>query len=280
MKKILIPTDFSPCAENAVGFAVQMAKILPAEIYLFYSFEIKGTLYSNYVGVNKEFNQAQLATAQEKLQKIQQKIKEEEGIDVRVFVSEYELHKAIKDAIKDLQVNFIIMGTRGASGIKEALMGSRTAKVIEESTVPVIAIPGSYTWKKPQHLLFITHHFEQDPPVLDFLFELADLLMAEVEIAVFVDENEETTMATIQNERQFTEYQNTLRKGYFERDLKGTRLVGIDLEHTLQAHLEENKIDMLVVITHKKGFWKRLFSPNISRTLSYHTHIPLLAIPD
>ena len=56
MKQILVPTDFSTCANNAVDFAVQSAKILPVEITILHAFELKGNIYTDYMGVNKEFN--------------------------------------------------------------------------------------------------------------------------------------------------------------------------------------------------------------------------------
>ena len=54
MKKILVPTDISSRAANAVDFAVQSAKLLPAEINLLHAFERKGSTYSDYLGVNHQ----------------------------------------------------------------------------------------------------------------------------------------------------------------------------------------------------------------------------------
>ena len=67
MKKILVPTDFSTCADNAIDFAVQSAKILPVEILLLNAFELSGDIYTDYMGVNKEFNQSQLQAVNNKL---------------------------------------------------------------------------------------------------------------------------------------------------------------------------------------------------------------------
>lgn len=58
MKKILVPTDFSTCADTAVNFAVQSAKIFPMEVTLLHALEVKGNIYTDYMGVNKEFNQS------------------------------------------------------------------------------------------------------------------------------------------------------------------------------------------------------------------------------
>jgi nucleotide-binding universal stress UspA family protein len=59
MKQILVPTDFSACADKAVDFAVQSAKFLSMEVTLLHAFH-PGNLYTDYMRVNKEFNQSQL----------------------------------------------------------------------------------------------------------------------------------------------------------------------------------------------------------------------------
>ncbi|HJY21420.1 MAG TPA: universal stress protein, partial [Hanamia sp.] len=66
MKRILVPTDFSKCADKAIDFAVQSAKIVPIEIILLHSFEVKDNMYSDYMGVNREFNVSMLNDAKEK----------------------------------------------------------------------------------------------------------------------------------------------------------------------------------------------------------------------
>lgn len=82
MKKILVPTDFSTCADNAIDFAVQSAKILPVEILLLNAFELSGDIFTDYMGVNKEFNQLQLQAVNNKLAQLQNSIKASEGIIV------------------------------------------------------------------------------------------------------------------------------------------------------------------------------------------------------
>jgi len=58
MKTILVPTDFSTCANNAVDFAIQSSKILPVEVTIVHAFDLVGNTYTDYMGVNKEFNQS------------------------------------------------------------------------------------------------------------------------------------------------------------------------------------------------------------------------------
>jgi nucleotide-binding universal stress UspA family protein len=279
MKHILVPTDFSSCAGNALNFAIQLSKIIPAEISVFHSFEIKGSLYSDYLGVNKEFNRSQLNEAEKKLKAIKNNVKKKDGIDIATFVSEYELHKTIVRSIDDKHIDLIIMGTLGAGVVKGIFMGSRTAKVIGKVKIPVIAVPGDYIWRKPEKVIFTTNRFEEDPAILNFLFEFADLLMAKVEVAVYTDEQQDKAVTALEHSKKMPQYEKMLRDRYYENTLVASRLYGKDFRETLEDYIRENEIDLLMMATYKKGFWERIYHTSLTKKISYHTHIPLIAFP-
>lgn len=281
MKKILVPTDFSTCAGNAVDFAVQSAKLLPAEIILLHAFEVKGNIYTDYMGINKEFNQSLLDDMQQKLQEFKKSIEETEEIIVTTKI----FRGTVKDAVVETAIaenaDLIVMGTLGASGIKEKLWGSKTSSVIGSTYIPVMAIPYDYEWKKPEKFLIATNHFEKEPAILDYVFELADLYMAQVQVAVFTDEDDDKAATYMEHIRKTPQYEKLLKQQYKEETLTATHLYGLEFEETLQKHIKEKEVDILVMITYQKedGFWDRMFKPSKTNQMSYHTTIPLLAIP-
>lgn len=281
MKKILVPTDFSGCANNAIDFAVQSAKILPAEIVLLHAFEVKGNVYTDYMGVNKEFTQSLLDDAEQKLKLVKMSIEEAEEVVVttRIF------RGAVKDAVVETAIavnaDLIVMGTLGASGIKEKLLGSKTASIMGSVSKPVMAIPYEYEWRKPEKFLIATNHFEKEPAILDYVFELADLFMAQVQVAVFTDEDDDNAATYMEHIRKTPQYEKLLKQQYKEETLSATHLYGLEFEKTLQKHIKEKGIDILVMITYQKeeGIWRRIFNPSKTKKMSYHINIPLLAIP-
>lgn len=279
MKQILVPTDFSECAENATNFAIQSAKILPAEVTLLHSFELNDNMYTDYIGVNREFNQTMLHGAKEKLVQLKKSIKETDGLFIDTFISKDSLQDAITGYLEEKKVELIIMGTLGRSGIKEKLWGSRTAATIGKSEIPVMAIPHDYVWKKPQKILFATNQFEKSPAILDFIFELAGLYMARVQVAVFTDEDDDKAGTFLDHKRKIFEYGEFLKEKYNEETLTSAHLYGENFEETLQTFIKENNIDLLVMVTYPHKFWNRIFNPSKTKRMSYHTKIPLMAIP-
>jgi len=279
MKKILVPTDFSTCAINAVEFAVQSAKFLPVEVTLLHSFEIKGNVYTDYMGVNKEFNQSLLDDVHNKLTELKKAIEETEGVIVNNHVAVTPLVDAVLQATEELNIDLIVMGTLGAGALKEKLWGSKTAAVIGKSTVPVIVIPFFYTWTKPEKFLLSTNHFEKEPAILDFLFEMADLYMAQVHVAVMTDEDDDKAATFMEHTRKISQYEKMLKEQYSEETLTAAHLYGKEFEETLQKHIDENEIDILAMITYQRGFWDWVFNLSKTKRMSYHTKIPLLVIP-
>ena len=279
MKRILVPTDFSDCANNAVDFAVQSAKIFPAEVTLVHSFELAGNTYTDYTGVNREFNQTLLLEANHEFSRVKSVIKETENIIVESYVSTTSLNESILSLTNEKEIDFIVMGTSGASGLKEKLWGSKTAAVIGKSNVPVLAIPIDYKWKKPYRILLSTNHFEKEPALVDFLFELASLYKAEVQVAVFTDEESAIALTYLEHARRIPGYEKELREKYKNESIVVTHLYGKDFESALQNHLLQNEIDMLTMVTYQRKFPDNLFHPSLTKKIAYHTKIPLLAIP-
>ncbi len=280
MKKILVPADFSTCANNAVDFAVQSAKMLPVEVTLLHALEIKGNIYTDTMGVNREFNQSVQDEVENKLAQLKSIIEQTEGIIVNTYVYKGSVNEAILQAADDTNIDLIVMGTFGASGLKEKIWGSKTAALIGISNVPVMVIPYEYKWKKPEKFLMATNHFEEGQAIMDLIFELADLYMAQVQVAVFTDEDDDKAATFLEHTRTLPHYEKMLKEQYKEDTLTAIRLFGKEFEETLQKHIEENEIDILAMVTYpRSNFLDKLFHPSMTKRMSYHTKIPLLVIP-
>ncbi len=279
MKQIVVPTDFSPCADTAIDFAVQSAKLLPAEITLLHSFEVSGNASTNYMGVNKEFNRSMLADAHQKLIAIKKRIEDAEQLVVHTVVSTEALNDAIQYTAKEKNADLVVMGTLGASGIKEKIWGSRTAALIGNIHIPVMVIPHAYKWQKPEKLLLATNLFEKEPAILNYLFELAGLYMSRVQVAVFTHDQADHAATFLEHTRDLPHYEAYLKRNYNEETLTSAHLYGNNFRETLQQFIKESSIDILAMVAYPRRFWDSLFHPSHTKRMSYHTSIPLLVIP-
>lgn len=140
IKNILIPTDFSETAVLAIASGVKMAHLFKAKVYLFHAVET--TLYAAGPGEPVLMLDAEnvFKGATEQLNKQAGEIKKEYDIDITTLVVNGKPASSITQAVKDNNIDIIIMGTHGASGFEELFMGSTAHKVVTLAPCPVITI--------------------------------------------------------------------------------------------------------------------------------------------
>jgi nucleotide-binding universal stress UspA family protein len=278
MKKILVPTDFSSCATNALDFAAQSAKIIKAELTLLHVFDMADYVYPETVGADLDYRQSMLNEVTDQLLELKNEIGRKDGITISTSVYEGTVTEGILQTIDDLGIDFVVMGTSGASGLKEKLIGSETAAIIGKAKTPILAIPDEYKWKKPEEIVLATNHFEDDPVILDFLFELAYLFSANISAIVFTDKDDKA-IVVIEHTKNAFDYEKMLKEQYRVEKFFVKELIGNEFENTIEQYIVQNKVDLLAVVTYKKTFIDRLLHPSIAKKMSYHTKIPLLVFP-
>lgn len=140
IKNILIPTDFSETATLAIAHGAKMAQLFNAKIFLLHSVET--TLYTAGIGepVMMPDMQTIYKDANEQLDKVTENLKANYHVEVTPLIANGRPAASIANAVKENNIDIIIMGTHGASGFEELFMGSNAHKVVTIATCPVITI--------------------------------------------------------------------------------------------------------------------------------------------
>lgn len=143
-KKILVALDGSDHANKALKTAVEMAQRCDSELILFYALEIR-SLRSDYEAiVNKSARDAYLAMGEKQKDDIlsqAEKTASDLGLSqVRQECLEGEPARSILKAAKDNDVNLVVVGTRGLTGLRELAMGSVARKVTSAAECPVMVV--------------------------------------------------------------------------------------------------------------------------------------------
>ncbi|MCC6287795.1 MAG: universal stress protein [Chitinophagaceae bacterium] len=281
MKKILVPTDFSACANNALNFAVQMAKLLSWNITLIHTVESDTGIYMDYMGVQREREEQMLEEAKQQLQLVKSAILETEKISIEAQISTGAVNENILSSVAKIKADLIVMGTMGSSGsVAEKLWGTKTAAIAGNSTIPVIAVPYSYSWSEPREILFATNRFEKNPALLTPLFEIARLFKSRIHAVVFTDELNAGGSDFVDNSRGLDDYKYFLAQILPAQTLVTAHISGSRFEEALQQYIEKNNIGMVAMISQQRGFLSRLVHPSATRSMAYHATIPLLIMPD
>ncbi len=160
MKKLLVPTDFSEHAENALRVAVEIAKKRNSEIYLLHSIELPVNLAtgSSEGGLPQSLFYMKLAEKRFSEFRKRDYLKD---IVIHETVGLNEIYKDIDETCKNNNIDLIVMGSSGASGFKEMFVGSNTEKVVRTSDVPVLVIKNDQPHFEIKDFVFATDFSDQ-----------------------------------------------------------------------------------------------------------------------
>lgn len=279
MKKILVPTDFSPNAARAIDYAVQIAKRNGAMVHLVNACD--SMEYSALEGglPASDFNKRMTEDSLQNLDALQKSISEAEKINVNTSLYSGKVPDSILTACEDESPDLVIMGTMGITSIKDKLFGTNTAAVMGRTKVPLLSIPLEYVWERPAKFLLAINNFNEVNEVLSPVFDLAGVFGAEVKVVVFSDDNDADAVTFMADEKAVLKAEETLKKLFPTTIISADHLSGFYFEESITAYIEKHKIDVLAMTTHKRTFLGSIFNRSMTKRMSYHAQVPLLAIP-
>lgn len=276
MKKILLPTDFSENAFNAVQYAVQLFEKEECIFYLLNTYT--PVLYDNeylvYSATQPTLTEIYQNKSREGLERVLDRIKKDFKYKNHHFetISSFNLlNDEIKELVVEKEIDLIVMGTKGATGAEEILFGTHTVHAIKRARCPLLAIPAHYEYKPPKEILFPTDYEVEIPKLLDILKEIAVIHSSTIHILhVYFGVNLST--------------EQTSRKKSLIRTFKdiGHHFYSITEKSVTKAiydFQDENDIDMLVMINNKHSFFENLLFTPVVNEIGFNVKVPFLVIP-
>ncbi|QBA63234.1 universal stress protein [Muriicola soli] len=281
MKQVLLPTDFSENSWNAITYVLELLKedectfhllntytpVIPNNRFMASSFQgsvlEEGSRENSKNGLNNIINRIE-------------KSHKNKNHSFKIKSSFNILVEEIRTMIEEEEIDLIVTGTKGASGIDEVFLGSNTVRIIKAvKECPVLTIPRNFKFVRPQEVVFATdfkRYYSKSE--LAPLIELTKSFKATIRI-VYV-QNEIKALSEVQ---QFN--LNMLRK-YFK---------GIDhyvhtvselnsVSKTLEVFADELDIHLLAMLNYQHSYMERMTREPVVKCMAFHTQVPLLVIPE
>jgi len=182
MKKILVPTDFSSQAENALRVAAQLAKKFNSEIHLLHIIELplhKVDAFSSNNNIPEAIYFMKLAHKQ--FEELGEKDYLKDLI-LHEHVNFHEIFKGVFHVCKKESIDLVIMGSNGATGFKEMLIGSNTEKVVRTSETPVLVIKNEHKKFKVKDFVFASDFKDESKKPFKKVIKLAENLGAKIHL--------------------------------------------------------------------------------------------------
>jgi len=280
MKRIVLPTDFSKNAWNAISYALSIFKGVECEFYIVNAYQVGSSGLATKMGrandtrlfrLMKEQSERELRRVLEKVGEIYDNPKH--SFTTLSIVD--NLVNAVGKTVYNKEIDYIVMGTKGASGLKEVFMGSNTYRVINEiDFCPIIAVPDEYKIKDSIDAIVLATGYEH----LFETYELNPLL----KLAKLFDSEIWVTYAG--NPKEFTS-QQLASKNVMEKKLKDVKHKFVEVEKGSSIHsaiqkvIEDNKgVDMVAMINYGHGFFDKLTHEAVIKKISFNTPVPFLVM--
>ena len=278
MKNILLPTDFSNNAWNAICYALEFFKTEKCEFQILHTYT--PTFYRmDYLMGGPTFSAIPdkgVDIAQAGLDKTLVDIKLKFNNPKHTFktLSAFNtLTNEILELSETKDFDLIVMGTQGATGAKEIFLGTNTVHVIRKSKIPILVVPVGYEFKEINSIIFPTD-YEQ-------LYQDKDLKLL---INLLNTHNAKLTILHVKEEYDLVDEQKVNKKAlmdYFKNinpDFVEER--GKLMPEAIRTYIEEHQSGLLVMMSRKHSFLERLTVKSNVDFIGYHTTIPFLVIPE
>ncbi len=276
MKNVLIPTDFSANSWNALQYA---ERLFENEACNFYILHI-GDLTESAVNSNSfTFPSEKISPSiKEKLNLLFKRI---EGLPINekhhfIALQEYgNFIDIIRKTIGVKKVDLIVMGTKGASGIKASVVGSNTGDVITKVLCNVLVIPENAPITRPKKIAFPTdYNLFYTFPVLQTLTEMLRISKAYVHVL-----NISKSKSSLTNPQE-------INKAYLQDYLGETfptshsfhSITDKNIKSAILNFVANNHIEMLTMVAKNLNFFQQLLFDTAIEKLSFHTTVPLLVL--
>ena len=271
MVNILVPTDFSDLSKVAVQYAVKIANKLGGNVTMLHVINIQQTVRATMKMKVRSLERDLINHAKEDLEnllnEVSQHVETRQPIKYKV-VRGASFNESVRRAAKRLRTGLIVMGTRGASGLKKAIMGSNTASIIEISHVPVLAVPEKASFKSFRNVIYATDlkHLEKE---LNVLVPYVEPFGSTIHV-----------LHILKNGKDMEEIEERIEKAVQKTGYKKfVTLVTVDpdIDGAIDQYSAVCKADLLAMFTHELSFYEKLFDKSITRKMAFHSKTPLLA---
>ncbi len=271
MVNILVPTDLSDLSKIALQYAIKIANKLDGTITLLYVINIIQPTRATMRLQLKSFEKELVDTAKEDLEvfalEASKQLKTTQAIKVKVAKG-FSFNDTVKREAKRLHTGLIVMGTKGASGLKKYVLGSNTASVIEVSHVPVLAVPELGEFKNFNNVVYATdlNHIEKE---LQTLIPYLEKFNSTIHLAHVTSSLKEVSLLEKKIDAivQKAGIKNVIVKV----------MVNKNIDEAIDYYVNTSNADLLAMFTHDVTFYEKLFNRSITRKMAFQSKVPLLA---
>jgi hypothetical protein len=181
--------------------------------------------------------------------------------------------ESIRKTVDEKHIDYIVMGTKGASGLQKLILGSNTADVITKVKCNTFAIPENAEFMKPKEIAFPTDFsLSHDLQILQPITEILEQFEASLRI-LNITKNKNVTLNSEQNKNK------ELLEDYFsDQPYSFHYLTNKKIEEAIQCFVESRAIDIICMVAKNLNYFQQILFHSKVEQISYHTDRPFLVL--
>lgn len=278
MKRILLPTDFSENAWNAISYALAFFENEVCSFYILHTYT--PSFYRvDYMLGGPSFSAIPDEGVEASLKGLEKTLKDvrKQNVNPNHAFETLSAFNVLTDEINEVvaskDIDLIVMGTQGATGAQDLFIGTNTVHVLRKVKIPVLAVPAGYTFKKIQEIVFATdywtHYKKEDiePLVLMAKLNKAKLIVLHVLEEMGLWEKQE------ENKKVLTTYLWDLHHSFDQVESK-------NVAEAIQEYLDNKHVDLLTMQNRKHFFLERLLTRQNVDAIGFNLKVPFLVLRD
>ena len=269
MKRILVPTDFSPQAENALKVAAQLALKHKSAIYLLHSLEMPLSISGSSDNSKLPESLYFIKLAEKNFEEVLEKPYLQE-IDIHEAIGHNEIYNDISTTVEKNNIDLIVMGSHGASGFKEMFIGSNTEKVVRTSTIPVLVIKNDHPVFEINDFVFATDFSEECRWSFNEAQKFAKISGAKMHL-LFVN-----TPGDFKTSAQANEIMENFVKGMGAENYTLNIYNDNSVEKGILQFAKDKNAQLIGMSTHGRKGISHFFNGSISEDLVNHANMPVI----
>jgi nucleotide-binding universal stress UspA family protein len=261
MKTIVVATDFSTPAENAMLYAGQLANSIKASLLLFHAYQVPVGM--NDIPVLMISTEELKANAETGLTRAKELLnKAFSSVNIQTESRLGDVVGELNDICEEINPLLIVVGRHGSSGVQQMLFGSTSLSVIRNTTYPVIVVPDRFHGYEIKNSALAI-----DSSVENVCVQKIKTLVAELNTQLHIVHVKQEKSASLQVDKLVSQLNG-----------KYSTIYDHEFVHGIESYIKNNNIDLLIILPHKHNLVERLFLKTHTKELLKKISIPVMCV--
>lgn len=273
MKKIIVPIDFSKYSEYALKVAALFAKKYNLTVYALHMLDMQEFSISESPSTKQEKGIFFLKLAEKKFKKFLEKSYLQD-VNIVPIIKHYKVFSEVNKVAEEINADLIIMGSHGATGLKEFFVGSNTEKVIRYANIPVLIVKNEMNDVDFKNIVIATDFSDESVSAFKNSLQTLDFLKAKKHI-LYVNLPNERFKTTPEMEIMANNFLTQV-DGNVDRMINVNFVCARSIEKGILDFANVSGADLIVTITHGRKGISHIFEGSISEDLSNHAALPIM----